>query len=125
MDRYEAQYQYWNQFGVPAYEENNVPDRIYLTYPYITYQEAVGGWGDILSVTAKIYDRNPSKANVDALTDLIEHHIRTADPVSYDRGKYRVFIGETAFAQPIGDPDDDLIKGKVLNVNIEFMQIQI
>ena len=125
MDRWESQYQFWNQFGVPAYEANSVPDRDDLTYPYITYQAAAGGFDDLVSIEASIWDRNPSWLTVDILSDEIEHHIRTANPVRYDGGMYRVYIGDTTFAQNMGDPDDDLIKRKILNVTFEFMQIKI
>ena len=40
MDRYEAQYAFWSSFGVPAYEQNSVPDLDDLTFPYITFEAA-------------------------------------------------------------------------------------
>lgn len=122
MDRWEAQYQFWNQFGVPGYEENTVPDRDDITYPYITYQAAAGGFDESISITASIYDRNSSWLNADKLADQIEHHIRTMLPMAYDDGKMWVYIGNTTFAQNMGDPDDDLIKRKLLSINIEFEQ---
>ena len=125
MDKWQAQYQFWSQFGPPAYEENTVPDRNDVTYPYIIYQAAAGGFDELVPITASVVDRNPSWINVDTLADQIEHHIRTTGPEDYDRGKYRVYIGDTTFAQNMGDPDDDLIKRKLLNVMFEFMQVRI
>lgn len=125
MDRWQALNQFWSSFGVPAYEENSVPDLRDLTFPYITYQATVGGWDEPVTVTASIWDKNSSWANVDELSDTIERAIRLADPVRYDGGMYRVWIGDTPFAQNMGDPDNDRIRRKVLNVNFEFMQINI
>ena len=127
-DRWQSQYEFWLQFGVPAYEENSVPDLRDMPepkYPYITYEASAGGFDDLIPITASIWDRSASWENVDKLTDEIEHHIRTADPVKYDAGMYRVYIGYTTFAQNMGDPDDDMIKRKLLNVTFEFMQIKI
>lgn len=122
-DKWEAQYQFWNQFGVEAYEENTVPDVKEIAYPYITYQAAAGGFGDPAAITASIYDRNTSWINADRLSDEIEHHIRTMLPMAYDKGRMWVSIGDTIFAQNMGDPEDDLIKRKVLNLIFEFEQV--
>ena len=122
MDRWQAQYEFWAQFGVPAYEENSVPDRDLITYPYRSSPAAAGGFGDPVTVTPSIWDRNSSWFNADKLSDQIEHFIRMTNPIKYDDGRMWVYIGETTFSQNMGDPDDDLIKRKVLNVNIEFEQ---
>lgn len=121
MDRWEAQYQFWNSFNVPAYEENSVPDVKDITYPYITYQAVAGGFGQILPVTASIWDENFSWERVDGIADTIERALALMLPVRYDGGMYRVWAGETAFAQNMGDPNSDKIRRKVINVNFEFM----
>jgi hypothetical protein len=35
MDKEQAIQNFWSQFGIPAYDENSVPDD--LRYPFITY----------------------------------------------------------------------------------------
>lgn len=121
MDKWQVQYDFWSQFGVPAYEENSVPDLKEVIFPYITYEASGSGFNEPVSVTASIWDKNTSWSRVDALSDLIEHHIRTMGCPKMDGGRYRVFIGSTPFAQNMGDPDNDKIKRKVLNVNFEYM----
>ena len=37
MTKAAAIYQFWNSFGLTAYEENSVPTD--ATFPYITYQD--------------------------------------------------------------------------------------
>lgn len=121
MDRWEAQYQFWNSFEIPAYEENSVPDIKDITYPYITYQAMSGGFGTTLSVTASIWDENTSWQRIDEIADTMERTISLMLPVSYDGGMYRVWKDETPFAQNMGDPDNDKIRRKVISVNFEFM----
>lgn len=121
-DRWESQYNFWNQFSVPAYEENTVPDRDEIAYPYITYQAAAAGFGEPVFITASICDRNTSWINADRLSDQIERFIRTTLPIPYDDGRMWVYIGDTTFSQNMGDPEDDLIKRKILNVVFEFEQ---
>lgn len=123
MDRWEALYNFWSSFGVPAYEENSVPDLKTLTFPYITYQASVSGWDEPLQITASIWDENTSWSRVDGLSDTIEKAIRIADPVAYKSGMYRVWIGDTPFSQNMGDPDNDKIRRKVLTVMFEFMEL--
>lgn len=125
MDRWQAQYEFWSSFGVPAYEENSVPDEKDVSFPYITYSAAASGFDEPVSITASVWDRNSSWSVVDGLADAIEHEIRTRLPQAYDQGMYRVYIGDTPFAQNMGDPSDDTIKRKVLSVVFEFMQIVI
>ena len=123
MNRWEAIHQFWSSFGVPAYEQNSVPDLKTLTFPYITYEAAVGSWEDIIPLTASIWDKNTSWRRIADLSDTIEKTVRLSDPVAYDNGMYRIWVGDTAFSQNMGDPDNDKIKRKVLNLNFEFMDL--
>ena len=121
-DRWQVQYEFWSGFGIPAYEENSVPDQKELEYPYITYEAAGSGFNDPVSITDSIWDRNSSWETADRLADLIEHHIRTENLIKYDKGRCWISIGDTVFAQNMGDPDDNYIKRKILNVTFEFEQ---
>lgn len=124
MDRWEAQHKFWNSFGVPAYEANSVPDEKDLTYPYITYEAAAGGFGVEIPIQASIWDKNTSWERADILADTIESAIALMLPVAYNSGMYRVWAGNTPFAQSMGDPNNDRIKRKLLSVNFEFMDRQ-
>lgn len=124
MDRWQAQYNFWSQFGVPAYEENSVPDLKELTFPYITYEAAVGGFGDTIPISASIWDKvrdgYSALETLDTLSDAIEDVIVNSFPRNYDNGKYRVWK-EGSWSENMSDPDDDKIKRKRLSVNFEFM----
>lgn len=119
MDKWQAQHQFWSSFSIPAYEENSVPKD--PTFPYITYQAVSGGFEAILTVSASIWTRTTSWTQADAKADEIERYIRSMGYPEIDGGRYRVYIGDTTFAQSMGDPNDDQIKRKLLTVNFEFL----
>jgi hypothetical protein len=121
MDRWEAQYNFWSQFGVPAYEANSVPDLRDVTFPYITYEAAASGFDEPVYITASVWDNTSSWSRIDPIVDEIERYIRKMGCPKMDGGRYRVYVGDTTFAQNMGDPDNDKIRRKVLNVTFEFM----
>ena len=121
MDKWQAQHDFWSSFGVPAYEEHSVPDDQRDTFPRITYESATSTFEDLVSITASIWTRSTSWKQADLLSNAIEEHIKGMGCPVIDDGRYRVFIGNTTFAQKMDDPNDDQIKRIVLNVTFEFM----
>lgn len=105
---------------MPAYEENVVPSADDVTFPYITYQASIGGWEEPVTITASLWDDTGSWRRLNALSELIEQTIRTFNPVAYDEGMFRVWIGATPFSQNMGDTDPKILR-IVLTVNFEFM----
>lgn len=120
MDKWQVQYEFWSQFGIPAYEENSVPDYRDLTFPYISYEAASGGFEDTISVEASIWDNNRSYIRIDPIADEIQRFIKEMGCPEMEGGRYRVW-SEPEFARNMGDPDNDSIRRKVLSVNFEFM----
>lgn len=119
-DRWEAQYQFWSSFGIAAYEVNSVPEDAEM--PRITYEAAVSPFDTSVPITATIWDRSTEGwAFLDKKADEIEQRIKSMGCPKIDGGRYRVWIGDAKFAQNMGDPDDKLIRRKILNVNFEFM----
>lgn len=118
-DRWEALYNFWSAFGIPAYEENSVPQD--ASFPYITFESTVGDFGNIIPLSASIWDRTrKGTAFIDAKADEIEQAIKNMDVCPVIKGgRYRVFL-DGPFAQNMGDPDE-LIKRKLLSVKFEFM----
>lgn len=122
MDKWQAQHNFWSSFGVSAYEEHSVPDDKKKTdFPRITYEAATSTFENLVSITASIWTRTTSWTQADTLADQIEQYIKAMGCPEIDGGRYRVFIGDTTFAQRMDDPEDDQIKRIVLNVNFEFM----
>lgn len=123
MDKWQAQHDFWNSFGVPAYEEHSVPDDKKDKFPRITYESATSVFETIVPITASVWTRSTSWARADEIADAIEQHIKSMGCPEINGGRYRVFIGDTTFAQSMDDPNDDQIKRKLIQVNFEFMTI--
>lgn len=120
MDRYQAQYNFWNGFNVTAYEENSVPDVDAVSYPYITYQAVTAPFDGDVAVNASIWTRDTSWAVADGLADAIEASLKSGGTVLNYTGGMIWVTAATPFAQSMGDPNDDRIKRKLLSVMLHF-----
>ena len=119
MTKAAAIYQFWNSFGLTAYEENSVPDD--ADFPYITYQLVTDSFGREIPLTASIWYRSESWTAINAKTEEISHTIsRGGKIIPFDGGAIWLKRGQP-FAQNMGDESDDLIKRKYLNVTAEFI----
>ena len=119
MTKAAAIYQFWNSFGLTAYEENSVPDE--AAFPYITYQLVTDGFGSEIQLTASIWYRSEGWAAINAKTEEISQKIsRGGKIISCDDGAIWLKRGQP-FAQSMGDESDDLIRRKYLNITAEFI----
>ena len=119
MTKAAAIYQFWNSFGLTAYEENSVPDD--AAFPYITYQLVTDGFDREVPVTASLWYRSESWTAINSKTEEISQKIsRGGKIISCDGGAIWLKQGQP-FAQSMGDERDDLIKRKYLNIIAEFM----
>lgn len=119
MTKAAAIYQFWNSFGLTAYEENTVPDD--ATFPYITYQLATDSFDSEVMATASIWYRSESWTAINAKAEEISQKIsRGGKIISCDGGAIWLKRGQP-FAQIMVDESDDLIKRKYLNITAEFM----
>ena len=119
MTKAAAIYQFWNSFGLTAYEENSVPDE--AAFPYITYQLVTDSFDREAPVTASLWYRSESWTEINAKTEEISQKIsRGGKIISCDGGAIWLKRGQP-FAQNMVDKSDDLIKRKYLNITAEFM----
>ena len=119
MTKAAAIYQFWNSFGLTAYEENTVPTD--ADFPYITYQLVTDSFDYEIPLTASIWYRSESWAGINAKTDAISQKIsRGGKIIPCDGGAIWLKRGQP-FAQNMGDESDDLIKRKYINITAEFM----
>ena len=119
MTKAAAIYQFWNSFGLTAYEENSVPDD--AAFPYITYQLVTDSFDREIPLTASIWYRSESWTAINAKTEEISQKIsRGGKVISCDGGAIWLKRGQP-FAQSMGDESDNLIKRKYLNITAEFM----
>ena len=119
MTKAAAIYQFWNSFGLTAYEENSVPDD--ADFPYITYQFVTDSFDREIPLTVSIWYRSESWTAINAKTEEISHKIsRGGKIISCDGGAIWLNRGHP-FAQSMGDESDNLIKRKYLNITAEFI----
>lgn len=119
MTKAAAIYQFWNSFGLTAYEENTVSDD--AKFPYITYQLVTDSFDREVQVTASLWYRSESWTAINAKTEEISQKIsRGGKIIPCDGGAIWLKRGQP-FAQNMGDESDDLIKRKYLNITAEFM----
>ena len=119
MTKAAAIYQFWNSFGLTAYEENTVPTD--ADFPYITYQLVTDSFDREIPLTASIWYRSESWTGINAKTDEISQKIsRGGKIISCDGGAIWLKRGQP-FAQNMGDESDDLIKRKYLNITADFI----
>ena len=119
MTKAAAIYQFWNSFGLTAYEENTVQTD--ATFPYITYQLVTDSFDREISLTASLWYRGESWTDINSKTDEISQKIsRGGKIISCDGGAIWLKRGQP-FAQSMGDESDNLIKRKYLNITAEFM----
>ena len=67
MTKASALYQFWNSFGLTAYEENTVPDD--AAFPYITYQLVTDSFDREIPLTASLWYRSESWKAINAKTE--------------------------------------------------------
>ena len=119
MTKAAAIYQFWNSFGLTAYEENTVPDD--ATFPYITYQLVTDSFDREIPLTASLWYRSESWTGINAKTEEISQKIsRGGKIISCDDGAIWLKRGQP-FAQNMDDESDDLIKRKYLNITAEYL----
>ena len=112
---------FWNSFGIPAYDENTVPDDAEM--PYITYEAATGGMDFKTPLNAHIYYKTTSWQGISDKADQIQDYISGGVGITYDGG--RLWITErTPFAQRMaeaGEGTDALtVRRILLQVDAEF-----
>ena len=119
MTKSAAIYQFWNSFGLTAYEENTVPTD--AAFPYITYQLVTDSFDREVPVTASLWYRSESWTAINSKTEEISQRIsRGGKIISCDGGAIWLKRGQP-FAQSMGDESDNLIKRKYINITAEFM----
>ena len=119
MTKAAAIYQFWNSFGLTAYEENTVQDD--AVFPYITYQLVTDSFDREIPLTASLWYRSEIWTAINNKTEEISQKIsRGGKIIPCDGGAIWLKRGQP-FAQNMGDESDDLIKRKYLNITAEFM----
>lgn len=121
MTKTAALQKFYESFGFPAYEENSVPTgKDAPRYPYITYTVATDSLGSDIPLSCSIWYRDSSWVNANAKSEEISAAIgRGGVTIPCDGGAIWIRRG-SPFSQSMGDPEDDMIKRKYINITAEF-----
>lgn len=120
MTKQEALQFFWSQFGVPAYEENSVPDTADIDEGYITYQKIEGEFEEPIFPTGSIWTRGDSWRRAEGIKDAIDDNLkRGGQIIKIDGGRLWIQRG-SPFAQGLADTDKT-IRRYVINLAMEFM----
>ena len=117
MDKWQALNTFWNRFDLVAYDENTVPDGAAL--PYITYMASTGEIDEPIYLTASIWYRSNSWAEVSQKAEEISDYIGGGAGVAYDNGRMWV-TRAFPFAQRMAEPNDLQVRRIILQITADF-----
>ena len=123
MNKAQALHQFWSGFGLPAWDENTVPDDPEIRgEKYIAYSVSTGSLDDVLNLSGKIWD---TKANtweyVETKAEEIAEYIATMNPPTIPINNGRLYIAEgRPFSQRIPNPNE-YVRGVLINIQAEFL----
>lgn len=121
MNKESALHEFWNGFGLPAYEENSILKDAKL--PYITYEIMTDSLSDYtVSLTAQIWYKTNSWKDINEKTEQISQMLSSGVKLKCDTGYILLYRG-SPFAQNRTDPSDNTIKGKLININVDFITL--
>ena len=119
MNKIQTIHSFWSGFGLPAYDENVVPDKAVL--PYITYEVSDDSFGTSLIQNASLWYRSSSWAEITEKEQEIADYItRGGRMLAYDGGAMWLQKG-SPWAQRMSDSSDDMIRRIVLTIYVEFL----
>lgn len=130
MNKQQALFEFWNSFGVLAFEENSVPTEDEINtliasgaasarWPMITYQVLLDDIGSPVYPTASVYDKSSSWERADTLANLISATIQRQKTIKLDNGRMFITKG-SPFAQHMDEAADRSIRRIIINTGIEF-----
>ena len=114
-----ALYAFYSGFGLPAYDENTVPDEAEL--PYITYQVATSDFDNNVMLSASLWYRSTSWAEIQDKADEINDYIgRGGVFLPFDGGAIWLRRG-SPFSQRMDEPSDNAVRRILLNLTAEYV----
>lgn len=119
MNKAQALNNFWNSFGIPAYDESTVPDDAVM--PYITYNLQTDSLDSILPLSATIWYQTNSWEQIQLKAEEIAQRIGENGYVIIKLDDGYVWLTKgTPFAQRIPNDDRD-VRQMYINVTAEFL----
>ena len=117
MNNWQAQDTLWNSFGLPAYDENTVDESAKM--PYITYEAVDGSLGGQMLVSASLWYKSGSWADISKKANQMKSGLNKEVPI--DGGYIMIRTPAANYATRMEDPDDKDIRRIRINVLMEFL----
>lgn len=120
MTKEGALYNFFNSFGITAYEENTVPSEKEIQWPYLTYQvvtDDLDGNGALM--TMQLFYRSDSWLLINAKADEISKTISDGKRLSCDDG-YIMIYKSSPFSQNRAAEEKN-IRAKVINITADYI----
>ncbi len=110
---------FWSAFGLPAYDENTVPDR--TAFPYITYNVTAAAFNETVTMSASLWYRSTSWKEI---TDKAEQIRETLEDggryIVTNKGALWIKTG-VPFAQRMSDVDDS-VRRIYINIEVDYIE---
>lgn len=118
MDKAQAINEFWNSFGLPAYDERTVPG--FAQMPYITYELSTASLDEPILLSANLWYSSTSWQEISQKASQIEDYITRMTPIKIDSGRVYITKG-TPFSSRLEEPEDRLVRRIMLNIGVEFL----
>lgn len=116
-----AVYTFLSSFGIPAYAASSVPDQ--ATFPYLTYDLVLGEWGQPeVNMPVNVWYRTDSEALPNAKVREIGERIGMGGVLLHCDGGVLWVKKGSPWAQAVTvEGEDEKVKRRYVNINIEFL----
>ena len=116
-----AIYGFLNGFSIPAYASASVPDQ--AQFPYITYDLVLGEWGQPeVNMPVNVWYRTDSEAQPNAKVREIGERIGMGGVLLHCDGGVLWVKKGSPWAQAVTvEGEDEKVKRRYVNINIEFL----
>ena len=122
MDKGQALHQFWSSFSLTAYDEQSDYDTAHdLPSNYITYEVQTGNIGDPVALTASLWYRSSSWAEISQKADEIAAYIGYGGRVLPVNGGYIWVKLNQPFAQRMAVDQDESIRRIILNITVDYL----
>lgn len=119
MDKAQALHNFWSSFGLPAYDENTVPEDAKM--PRITYSVATDSIDNKILLSASLWYHSMSWEDISKKAEEIAEALVFMNPPAIEIDNGRLYLCKGApFAQRMDDPDDS-IRRIYINVEAEYL----
>ena len=121
MNKVQAYFAFWSQFGWAVYDETSTPDDAEM--PRITLEFGNDDFGHPIALVASLWTRSTSWEAVELKAIQIEQTIAKGGIiVTYNDGGNAFWIERgSPWAQRMADSSDDMVRRIVLNLEVEFL----